>query len=191
VADLGHRAEFNGFALAQLVSLLPSDTPVSLVGHSHGARTVAAALHLLAGGHIRNRHLARVGRTRTVDSAVLMAAAIDSQWLQPWNQYGLAPCSTRRLVNLVNRNDSVLAIYPLRKPLGLPAAGTVGVPESPWPHVCNCDVTSLIGRGHFQRHYLQHPEIAALIADFPPRDNSQAPPELRSGESGEREPRRR
>ena len=57
VGILGARASFNGVYLAELVARIPPGHPVCLVGHSHGARLVAAALHVLGGGEVDNVRL--------------------------------------------------------------------------------------------------------------------------------------
>ena len=49
LAVLGRRSTYNSLYLGRLISQIPADHPVSLVGHSHGARMAASTLHLLAG----------------------------------------------------------------------------------------------------------------------------------------------
>lgn len=54
---LGQRSGNYGFHLAHLVGQLKPEQPVTLVGHSHGARLTAATMHLLGGGSIEGERL--------------------------------------------------------------------------------------------------------------------------------------
>ncbi|MDQ7011022.1 MAG: hypothetical protein Q9M29_04310, partial [Mariprofundaceae bacterium] len=102
VARLGRRSAYNGIYLAQLISQIPPESPVSLLGHSHGARTVAAALHLLGGGSLRGYRLAGDPAPRRKIRAVLSAAALDHHWLNPGQRYGCALCRADFVVNIRN-----------------------------------------------------------------------------------------
>ncbi len=173
VAELGHRAEYNGFALARLLRTLPAQVPVSLVGHSHGARTVVAALHLLGGGSVRGHSLDQSGCEGKACHAVLLAAAIDQPWLSHGQKYSQAHRATRGILNVFNRNDPVLGIYALRKPFGFPALGTTGFGVDSWGRAAasaapfrDLDVTSLIGANHLQKHFSSRPELARWIAPY-------------------------
>jgi hypothetical protein len=57
VTRLGDRAGRNGFYLASLVQMLPPESPLCLLGHSHGSRVIASSLHLMGGGVVEGyRH---------------------------------------------------------------------------------------------------------------------------------------
>ena len=171
IAVLGRQSGLNGIYLARLIESLPSGTPLSLIGHSHGARTVSAALHLLGGGDVQGHQWVASPRLGRRIHVVLVAAAIDHQWLDPDGKYGRALSSAESILNLRNRRDAALGIYPLRRPFSHRALARCG-----WTHVDRrrlgefgdrlreLDVTKLIGRGHFWIHYHAHPEIARAIA---------------------------
>lgn len=168
----GQRAEFNGFHLAHVLSMLPDECPVCLVGHSHGARAVASALHLSAGGTVQgNVFYGDAGRNRPL-RAVLAAAAMDHDWLNPESQYGRALCRAE-VMNLRNECDAALTFYPLARPLSRPALANVGFTESDraamgllaWRAI-ELDVTDLVGRSHTWPYYDREPAIAAAIAPF-------------------------
>lgn len=170
IAILGKRAELNGFRLAKLIHQIPSDNPVCLIGHSHGARMVASTLHLLAGASV-NDYALRPGfpvhRIRTV----LAAAAIDHDWLSPDERYGAALNATESLVSLKTRHDWALWFYPLRKPFSPKSLGRGGFTQRDWrelgsqvSQVAEMDVTNLVGIGHIWPHYYDCRAIAHAIA---------------------------
>lgn len=170
---LGRRSAFNGFYLAQFLQRMPRGSRVSLVGHSHGARTVSAFLHLHAGGIVQGCRLDHrqcgAWRLRTV----LFAAAMDHDWLDPGERYGRALCGTEALLNMRNRRDLPLKFYPLRKPFGSRALARTGFTRKDRRRlgrcnakICEIDVTDLVGRHHLWIHYFNRPEISAAIAPY-------------------------
>jgi len=175
VGILGRRAAYHGYFLAQFLSQLPADRPLSLVGHSHGARTVASAMHLLGGGQVQGLCLHGMcprgcdGRRRI--RVVLAAAAIDNNWLNPGERYGRALSQVELLVNLINRDDFALAFYPWRRLFSRAALARTGftpsIRSSMGAYNCKLsefDVTCIVGTGHFWQHYQKHPLIARAIA---------------------------
>lgn len=169
VAILGRRAETNGIRLAQFINTIPSENPICLIGHSHGARTVSTALHMLGGGSVQDLALRHVTphRIRTV----FAAAAIDHDWLRPKERYGKVLCTTECFINLRTRKDWALWFYPLRKPFSPAALGRKGFSKRDLEmlgehsaQVAELDVTEYVGVGHIWPNYYDRPEIAAAIA---------------------------
>jgi len=167
----GERAEFNGLHLALVVSLLPPGSPVCLVGHSHGARTVLSALHLASAGSVQNLMFYGDVGERPL-RAVLAAAAVDHNWLNPDQRYGRSLCRSQ-VMNLRNRCDSALTFYPLSAPFTRPSLANVGF--TAWDReklgllgyrAIELDVTELVGRSHTWPHYDQQPAIATAVAPF-------------------------
>ena len=115
VAILGRRAEMNGIRLARLVQMLPPECPVCLIGHSHGARMVASALHLMGGGTISECQLSYQPAARRV-RAIFAAAAIDHDWFNPGQRFDCGFRSAECMLNLKAPGDWALAVYPLRRP---------------------------------------------------------------------------
>ncbi|MGH7127452.1 MAG: hypothetical protein ACREIV_02710 [Planctomycetaceae bacterium] len=174
----GHRASYNAVFLAQLVARLPAGQPVCFHGHSHGARLCCAALHLLAGGEVMGYRFHPAPPTRRRYRAVLVAAAVDHHWLNPGERFGRAVPICEYLVNVRNREDFALRLYPFRRPCSGQALGRVGLT----PHdrarlglhggrVGELDVTAVIGDSHGWGDYVRHPGIAQAIGPalaFPP-----------------------
>ncbi|NOX56045.1 MAG: alpha/beta hydrolase [Planctomycetes bacterium] len=172
VAILGRRGGFNGFYLAQLINLIPPDHPVSLLGHSHGTRVIASALHLLSGGQVQG-HTLDCSSPRRPLRAVFAAAAIDHNWLNPGERYDRALWGVEYLVNLQNHLDVVLGLYPLRKPFSRRALARSGFTTRDrhrlgWlaGKIAEFDVTNLVGLGHQWPNYNRHPYIAWIISPY-------------------------
>lgn len=172
-AILGHRAEHNGFYVADLISRLPATTTVCLIGHSLGARTIASALHLMGGGAVHG-----VRRWNPVDSGqrirvVLAAAAIEHDWLNPQDRFGCALNRAECLISLRNEQDPALAFFPLRRPFSSRALARSGFTNKDqrklgehWAQVAELDVTQVVGRGHGWPNYCEHFCISRAIAPY-------------------------
>jgi|GEM_PF-1237759 len=181
IAVLGRRSGYHGVYLARFLNTLPVGSRVCLVGHSHGVRTIAAALHLESGGTVQGNRLCRahprdfgksLGCARRY-RAVFLAAAIDHHWLDPRERYGRALYGTEALLNLRNRGDFPLSFYPLRKPFGHRALAKAGFTNrdrrrlGSWnAKVRELDVTPLIGAQHMWHYYFKQTGISTAIAPY-------------------------
>ncbi|MFG0335798.1 MAG: hypothetical protein ACF8TS_20755 [Maioricimonas sp. JB049] len=173
VSVRGRRAEFNGLHLAWVLSQIPEACPVCLIGHSHGARVTLSTMHLLGGGQVQGLVYNGPKSPSKRYRVVLAAAAVDHDWINPANRYGQAICQLEGLMNLQNRTDLALGLYPLRQPFSNRALGEAGFSATDrymqGPHRCkmiDVDVTPLLGAGHNWPLYLATPQIAATIAPF-------------------------
>lgn len=174
VTALGRRAARNGYYLAELIHHIPQDCPISLVGHSHGTRVIASGLHLLSGGFVQGvQHpFARVNGRRI--RAVFAAAAMDHHWLNPSQRYGRALCSAECILNLTNRQDYAMHLYPLRLPLFVKRPlGQTGLTASDRAELggwgrrfLDWDVTAAVGHHHLWPNYYQHNGLAMLIRNY-------------------------
>ncbi len=167
-----YRAEFNGFYLAQVVALCPQQSPVCLIGHSHGTRAVLAAGHLLGGGMVEGLVSPSASASTQPVRAVLMAAAVDHTWLNPGSRYG---CALHRIevMSLRSSGDFPLQFYPLSAPHSRPALAQVGFTNAdrramgPLGYrAVELDVSELVGTSHAWRSYSGSPSIAAAVAPF-------------------------
>lgn len=173
VNRLGRRASLNGFYLADLVTKVSVDHPICLIGHSHGARMVSAALHALGGGIVEGRMLACGPQQPRHIRVVLAAAAMDHHWLNPNERFERAVCQAEAILNLQNHLDLPLLIYPLRRPISgkaLCISGLTGrdrkLMAEHHEKVIDYSVTDLIGLGHVWANYYQQPRIADAIRHY-------------------------
>lgn len=171
VAILGRRSARHSFYVAELVSLIPDDHPICLVGHSHGARMVVSTLHVLGGGRVDDVAFGGGPFHQHRIRAVLAAGAFDRDWLNPGERYEYAVQRPEVILNLQNRRDLALGFYPLHRPLTAPAAGRTGFSEGDRRQIgamsqklVDIDITRFIGPGHIWPHYYAQPQLARAIA---------------------------
>ena len=169
VAILGQRAEVNGIRLAKLILSLPEQSPVCVIGHSHGGRILASALDLLGGGSRCGVQLCPGPSGRRV-RGIFAAAALDHDWMNPGERYDRAMCGAECILNMKSRRDWALAIYPLRKPFSPRALGQVGFTAKDVgrlggfaDRIAEVDVTNTIGTGHIWPRYTERPEFAQML----------------------------
>ena len=170
---LGRRASLNGFYLADLVSKVSDRHPICLIGHSHGTRMVSAALHSMGGGCVEGRSLAGGPQPPRRIRVVLAAAAIDHDWLNPNERFGLALNQSEALINLRNHSDLPLTLYPLRRPFSGKALAVSGFTKRDRAalgaanrKVIDYDVTRIVGVGHIWDNYYSQPRIADAIRHY-------------------------
>jgi hypothetical protein len=169
VAILGKRAEVNGVRLAKLILSLPKESPVCVIGHSHGARILASALDLLGGGHRCGVQLCRGPSGRRV-RGIFAAAAMDHDWMNPGERFGRAMYGAECILNMQTRLDWALAVYPLRKPFSPRALGQSGFTSRDIrklgcfaDRIAQVDVTDTVRTGHIWPRYTERPEFAQML----------------------------
>jgi esterase/lipase superfamily enzyme len=174
IAVLGRKASQHSIYLANLIGKLPPEQPVCLLGHSHGARASVAALHLLGGGAIEDGEVLAPGySTPRHLRAVLVAAAIDRNWLNPGQRYGQALQVPEQILLMRNSRDATLAIYPLRKAGSGRALGRDGLAledrfalDRMGKKVVELDAAQFAGPNHSFADYHEHPELASAITPY-------------------------
>ncbi len=172
IDQLGRRAETNGRYLAGFLSCVPANVRVSIIGHSHGARAAAAAMHLMAGGIVRGCH----GGTCQGPSRVRLifaAAAFNHDWLNHDGRYYCAINRTECVLNLRTRCDAALLAYAIRWPISKRALGTTGFTgkdhaDFGWQttKLADCDVKPLLRVHHVWPYYYAQPQIASWMAPY-------------------------
>jgi hypothetical protein len=173
IAVRGCRADFNGFHLAWLLSHISDDHPVCLWGHSHGNRATMSCVQLLAGGTVDDYcftgHRSQGKRIRMV----MAAAAFDHNWMNPGQRYDRVPGRVEGILNLQNRKDLPLAFYPLSRPFAHRAVARSGLTlrdrsklGSQAAKIADCDVTELLGHGHYWPQYYSKPGIMSTAVPY-------------------------
>lgn len=174
IAVLGRKSAAHGIYLADLVTQLPPEQRVSIVGHSHGARAGVAAMHLIGGGTTENGLALPAARNTPQHlRAVLIAAAIDHNWLNPGERYSKALFPPERVLLMGNSRDATLGVYPMRKGFGERALGKNGLGQDDrfvlgalGPKVVELDVAQFTDWHHSFSHYHERPELAAAATPF-------------------------
>ena len=112
------QCDVESYYLAAWLGGLRPGVKVCLAGHSFGPRIITGALHLLAGGELACQTLpaetvaAWAGGKRNPVRAVLLAAAMDADWLAPGCCHGLALSLPDQVLITCNGCDRVLRWYP-------------------------------------------------------------------------------
>ncbi len=173
VSVRGKRAEFNGFHLATLISCVPESCPVTVVGHSHGTRVTLSAMQLAAGGTVQGHTFTGAIGTQRRMRIVLAAGAIDHNWLNPGQRYGLALNRAECLLNLINQNDLPLAFYPFHRPFARRSIARAGITSRDTAtlgynaaKVRQIDVTNRLGGAHYWPDYYDDAQILATIVPY-------------------------
>ena len=105
--------------------------------------------------------------------AVFGAGAIDQHWLNPGEKYGCALNRVECFLNIRNRHDVVLKLYPLQGLLLHRAIGQAGFRKRDmrkigWQSrkIAEYDATNLIGSGHMISQYARHPQVRAAFIPY-------------------------
>ncbi len=165
------RSDVEAYYLARVLSSLPKGTPLSLVGFSLGCRTASAALQLLAAGPVAGRSLPREalaawsnGGPRPI-RVMMVAAAMDADWLEPCCPHGLAPLAVERVLITTNRRDEVMKLYShLYGPHGPQALGHFGPAGTAGGKAEVVNVGCEVGRKHNYDHYLECSAVYRRLA---------------------------
>ncbi|MDB5340516.1 MAG: hypothetical protein JWN70_6135 [Planctomycetaceae bacterium] len=170
---LGRRSAYNGFYLARVLSKMPTETSVSMIGHSHGARMVTSALHLTGGGDAYGYRLETRATPWPRMRAMTAAAALDHNWLDPDERYGHALDNVESFVNLRNRNDFALRLYLLQVPLSRESLGRVGFNArdqqllgANYTKVRDVEVSPILGARHVWPWFYSQPGLARTLAPY-------------------------
>ncbi len=170
---LGRRSAYNGLYLARVLSRMPTETSVSLIGHSHGARTVVSAMHLVGGGDIFGYRMENRTTPWPRVRAMTAAAALDHDWLDPNQRYGRALENVESLVNLRNRNDFALRLYLLQLPISSESLGRVGFSSrdqqlmgANYTKIRDVEVSPILGARHVWPWFYNQPGLARVLTPY-------------------------
>lgn len=168
---LGERAGFNGLYLHSMLESLPYESPLSIIGHSHGARVVVSSMHLRGGGEVDGYRVRTMGQRRI--RVVLAAAAIDHDWLCQGHRYECALNPIECMLNLRNHHDAALAVYPWIRPFSRRAAGKAGFTRHDVRNIgpqavkiSEIDVTDSLRLRHVWPYYLADDRLGRAVSGY-------------------------
>lgn len=160
------RARPTAYQLAWFIDRIDPDVPLGLIGFSLGSRVITGALHLLGGGRLGAFALAeRTHPERLPVRAVLMASALDNDWLLPSRYHGRALSQVDRVLLLNNACDPAMRWYHLidrcRRPqaLGLHGLACPSRLGAERRKVCQRNVCREVGRRHDFFSYVCRPSL--------------------------------
>ncbi len=179
INEKGRRAYVAAFHLALFVQQLPANTRVTLLGQSYGGRVVTSALHLLGGGALNSQDhdpdVALPGsRPDLRVRAIILGAASDHNWLDPGARLDRCLHGCEGLLNLYNRKDEALRLYPmLIRSNHHHAIGRVGLTNRDFARLgpvaaryAEHDVHDLLGDEHTLLDAVANPEITRMMAPY-------------------------
>ena len=165
------RSDVEAYYLARLLPNVLQGTPLGLIGYSLGCRTVSGALQLLAGGAVAGRSLPAEGLAAWNSTGsrpirvMLLAAAMDADWLEPCCPHGLAPLAVERILVVSNGCDHVLKWYShLYGRHGPEALGYVGPMGTAGGKLDVVEVSGEIGRKHDFDRYQESSPVCQRLA---------------------------
>ncbi|MEX0977498.1 MAG: alpha/beta hydrolase [Pirellulales bacterium] len=150
------------YQLAWFVDRLDAQGSVGFWAHSFGARIVTGALHLLGGGRLGGyRPLARIHESRESMQVVLVAAALDNDWLLESRAHGHAMSQVDRMLLVNNSCDVALKRYhwiydrrACQQALGYTGLSGGRVEGNARGKIVQLDACCQIGRDHMLAGYL-------------------------------------
>jgi hypothetical protein len=179
INEKGRLAYVAAYHLARFVQGFPPGSRIGLLGQSYGGRVVTSALHLLGGGVLDSQsHDPEVGlptsRAELHIRAIILAAASDRTWLDPGARLDRALYGCEALLNLYNRKDVALHLYPLLiRSNHHRALGRVGLSNRDLARLgplvarySEHDVHDILGDEHTLLDAVANPEIARRMAPY-------------------------
>jgi hypothetical protein len=179
IHEKGRRAYVAAYQLARFVQGFPHESRICLLGQSYGGRVVPSALHLLGGGALDSQsHDPKVRlpgiRPDLHLRAIVLAGASDHHWLDPGARLDRALCACEGMLNLHNRRDEALRLYPLLLRGGHHhALGQVGLTNRDFARLgpraaryAEYDIDEQLGREHTLLDAVANPVIARRMAPY-------------------------
>ncbi len=186
------RSDIDARHLAWFLDHLPAGGPLSLVGYSFGVRVIGGALQLVAGGSIDGYRMPNLTRRYRPARLVLMASAMDNDWLLPGRRFGLALEQTEHITLINNGCDRVLKRYgrlygrgSCQEALGYTGQASPGRLGAEFAKFEQHDVCCLVGPRHDWEEYVGSGTVCGWISRGLAPDVRAAPAPV-VAESGEK-----
>src|SRR5262249_13020682 len=140
------------------------------IGYSFGARIVTGSLHVLGGGALMGRALPEPAEPRAPMQAVLIAAAVNNNWLAIGRPHGEALFAVDRMLALNNGCDRALKHYAAIDPCGRPEAlgytGAVGPLGDNGRKLREYNMCCVVGKQHDWENYFYNPGVVAKMRPY-------------------------
>jgi len=179
INEKGRRAFVAGYHLARFLLAFPPGGRVCILGQSYGGRVVPSALHLLGGGALNSMDRDPDVRLPSLRPdlhvrAVIIAGASDRTWLDPGRRLDRALHGCEAFLNLYNRRDESLRLYPfLSRSDHHRALGRLGLADRDLARLgplaaryAEHDVHDILGTEHTLLDAIANRSIARRIAPY-------------------------
>lgn len=161
-------AEYQGYYIAKLVSLMSNAQPLTLGGHSYGGVTVICAMHYLGGGQLNGLVLdggAPVERYNL--RAAIVSGCLDNDHVYPGGRYGQAFAAIETFYTTYNDRDATLKRWPIHSFRGQEAMGYTGLCAArlgPYAHkLFQQRLTEDVGTSHYMKPHLASDRMISAI----------------------------
>ncbi len=171
-------AEYQGYYIAKLASMMSTTQPLTLSGHSYGGVTVICALHYMGGGELNGLMIeggAAVERHNL--RAAIVSGALDNDHMYPGQRYGQSFASVETFYTTYNDRDSTLKRWPIHSFRGQEAAGYTGICAArlgPYAHkLFQQKLTEDVGKSHYIKPHLASERMVSAICNtaFPANES--------------------
>jgi hypothetical protein len=179
INEKGRRAYVAAYHLARFIQSFPPGTQICVIGQSYGGRVVPSALHLLGGGSLNSQDHDPPVRLPSCRPdlhirAVILEGASDHNWLDPGQRLDRAFMACEALLNLYNRRDQALRLYPFLIRSGhRRALGRLGLTNRDFERLGPLaaryeehDLNDLLGREHTLLDSVANPQITRWMAPY-------------------------
>ena len=160
------RANSEGYLLGWFLGHFPSESRLSLIGYSYGARVISGGLHLAGGGTLDGRALPLPTQKRDVHAS-FMAAAMHRDGLSKHGLFGFAQRQIGEILLFFNTADPILRRYFwLEKSNRQDALGFAGFYSEPiTPIVNQLNVANIVGKSHDIERYFSQKRVVTLLRE--------------------------
>jgi hypothetical protein len=164
------RTNIDGYYLGWLVNQIDPRVPVDFIGYSFGARIVTGALHILGGGALFGHSLPESAKPRAPMQTVLIAPAVNNDWLAIGRPHGQALVAVDRMLSFNNTCDRALKRYgvvdPCNRPEALGYTFAVGPLGENRHKLRELDMCCVVGKQHNWVNYFYNPSILAQMRPY-------------------------
>ncbi len=164
------RTNIDGYYLADLINQIDSKVRVDIIGYSFGARIATGALHVLGGGALFGRVLTEPVKPRAPMDAVLIAPAVNNDWLAIGRPHERALSVVDQMISFNNTCDRALKRYgvidPCTRPEALGYTFAVGPLGENGRKLRQLDMCCVVGKQHNWANYFYNPGIVAQMRPY-------------------------
>lgn len=160
-----------GCQLAWFVDQLSPQTPLTMVGFSFGARIVTGSLHILGGGSLGGLRPAELQNpARQPVNVVMLASALNSDWLCPGHYHGQAMTMVHQMLLVNNCEDRAMKYYRFSSTCGNPQAlgycGPTCIDPEGASKLTQLNASRYVGNEHNLFCYLSTPGVTSEIGQM-------------------------